>query len=421
MAEFICFPALASKNRVSLDHYLEDGGYRSLKKALSQHQPAELVDLVKASGLRGRGGAGFPTGMKWSFLPRQNEKPVYLVCNADEGEPGTFKDRDIMRYAPHQLVEGMAVSAFAIGAKVGYIYIRGEFREEAAAVQKAIDEAHQAGFLGKNILGMGHDFELHIHMGAGAYVCGEETALLNSLEGKRGEPRTKPPFPAVVGLYGCPTIINNVETLAAVVPIVQNGAEWYVGLGTPKSPGTKLFSVSGHVEKPGVYEVRMGTSFMDLLEKDCGGMKNGAKLKILIPGGSSVPMLTAEEAATLKLDYESCMEHGTMLGSGAVIVLDDSVSVPHLLQNLAHFYAHESCGQCTPCREGTNWMHRVVDRIVSGEGRKSDLDLLLDICKHVSFRTICALGDAATGPVKSGVMKFRHEFEALLKDADKAS
>ena len=415
MAEWICFPSLPLKTRASLDAYLEDGGYRSLKKALDGMSPVALVQLVKASGLRGRGGAGFPTGMKWTFLPRQGTLPVYLVCNADEGEPGTFKDRDILRYAPHQLIEGMLLTCFAIGAKVGYIYIRGEFREEAAAVERALAEAREAGLLGRDILGRGLDVELYVHMGAGAYICGEETALLDSLEGRRGLPRTKPPFPAVVGLYGCPTIINNVETLAAIPPIALHGAEWYVGLGTEKSPGTKLFSVSGHVERPGVYEVRLGTPFLDLLERDCGGMKGGKRLKLLIPGGSSVPMLSADEAATLKLDYESCLEHGTMLGSGAVIVLDETVSVPEVVRNLAHFYAHESCGQCTPCREGTHWMHKLLDRLLAGGGKASDLDLLLDICRHVSFRTICALGDAATGPVKSGVTKFRSEFEALVR------
>ncbi|MFA7331393.1 MAG: NADH-quinone oxidoreductase subunit NuoF [Candidatus Delongbacteria bacterium] len=414
MAEFICFPALQSKTRASLDAYLEDGGYQSLKSALDRLQPAEVAAVVKASGLRGRGGAGFPTGMKWGFLPKQTEKPVYLVCNADEGEPGTFKDRDLLRYAPHQLIEGMLLTCFAIGAKTGYIYIRGEFLEEAAAVNRALDEARGAGLLGRDILGRGLDVDLHVHMGAGAYICGEETALLNSLEGRRGLPRTKPPFPAVVGLYGCPTIINNVETLAAVPPIVGHGADWYRALGTEKSPGTKLFSVSGHVERPGVYEVRLGTPFQQLLDEDCGGMKGGRRLKVLIPGGSSVPMLTAAEAATLKLDYESCLEHGTMLGSGAVIVLDETVSVPEVVRNLAHFYAHESCGQCTPCREGTHWMHAILERVLAGRGKSGDLDLLLDICQHVSFRTICALGDAATGPVKSGISKFRNEFEALV-------
>jgi len=415
MAEFICFPALVPKDRFALDDYLADGGYRGLKMALERFAPAELTQLVKESGLRGRGGAGFPTGMKWGFLPKGGGKPVYLVCNADEGEPGTFKDRDILRYAPHQLVEGMAIAGFAIGAKVGYVYVRGEFRAEAARLERAIEEAREAGFLGRNILGRGVDFDLHVHMGAGAYVCGEETALLDSLEGKRGLPRTKPPFPAVVGAWGCPTIINNVETLAALPPIVERGAAWYVGLGTEKSPGTKLFSVSGHVEKPGVYELRMGTPLMELLEQDCGGIKGGKKLKAVIPGGSSVPMLDAAAAATLKLDYESCLEHGTMLGSGAVIVLDETVSIPLAVRNLAHFYAHESCGQCTPCREGTNWMMRILDRLVAGEGRASDIDLLLDVCKHVSFRTICALGDAATGPVRSGIERFRPEFEALVR------
>jgi NADH-quinone oxidoreductase subunit F len=417
MSEFICFPALATKIRFGLDDYLDDGGYQNLKKALEKTTPADLIDLVKKSGLRGRGGAGFPTGLKWSFLPKDIDKPVYLVCNADEGEPGTFKDRDLLRYAPHQLLEGMAISSFAIGCHKAFIYIRGEFREEAARVVAAINEAKEAGFLGENILGSGFDLDIVVHMGGGAYVCGEETALLNSLEGKRGLPRTKPPFPALVGLYDCPTIINNVETLAAVVSIVQYGSDWYVEQGTPKSPGRKLFSISGFVEKPGVYELALGTPLMDLINNECGGIKGGKKLKAVIPGGSSVPILTAKEAETLNLDYESCVEHGTMLGSGAIIVLDESVSMPHLLQNLAHFYAHESCGQCTPCREGTHWFHKIMDKLIAGEGKKSDIDLLLDVCKHVSFRTICALGDAAVGPVKSFIERFRPEFEALVKDA----
>jgi NADH-quinone oxidoreductase subunit F len=415
MAEFHCFPGVQGKTLLNLDAWMAQGGYSNLKKALDANDPSAVTAEVKASGLRGRGGAGFPTGMKWGFLPKGLDKPVYLVCNADEGEPGTFKDRDILRYIPHQLLEGMAISAFAIGARTAYIYIRGEFRDEAAIVEQAIVEAREAGFLGKNILGKGFDLDIHVHMGAGAYVCGEETALLNSIEGQRGLPRTKPPFPAVVGLYGCPTIINNVETLAAVGPIVENGAQWYKDLGTEKSPGSKLFSVSGHVERPGVYEMRLGSSFMDFLNDDLGGMKGGKKLKAVLPGGSSTPMLTADEAATLHLDYESCMEHGTMLGSGAIIVLDETVSIPHLVHNLAYFYAHESCGQCTPCREGTHWMYKILDKLVKGEGKASDLDLLLNICKHVSFRTICALGDAATGPVKSALERFRPEFEALVK------
>jgi NADH-quinone oxidoreductase subunit F len=414
LAESHCFPGVTGKSYQNLDTWLSLGGYKNLKKVLDEKDPAALVARVKDSGLRGRGGAGFPTGMKWGFLPKGLGKPIYLVCNADEGEPGTFKDRDILRYTPHQLLEGMAISSYAIGARTAYIYIRGEFRAEAARVEQAIQEAREAGFLGKNILGMGFDLDIHVHMGAGAYVCGEETALLNSIEGKRGLPRTKPPFPAVVGLYDCPTIINNVETLAAIPPIVQNGPQWYKDLGTAKSPGSKLFSVSGFIEKPGVYELRLGTSFMDFLNDDLGGMKNGKKLKAVIPGGSSTPMLTAAEAATLKLDYESCMSHGTMLGSGAIIVLDDSVSIPHLVHNLSYFYAHESCGQCTPCREGTHWMYKILDKLVKGEGKASDLDLLLNICSHVSFRTICALGDAATGPVKSALERFRPEFEALV-------
>jgi NADH-quinone oxidoreductase subunit F len=417
MAEFITFPSLAWTDRAGLDAYLQLGGYRSLRKALGM-APAEITETVKQSGLRGRGGAGFPTGMKWSFLPRQTEKPVYLVCNADEGEPGTFKDRDIMRYAPHQLIEGMLIAARAIGCHTSYIYIRGEFTEPYACLEKALQEAREAGLMGRNILGSGFDHEMHLHLGAGAYICGEETALLNSLEGRRGEPRTKPPFPAVEGLYGSPTIVNNVETLAAVVPIIEHGPEWYVALGTPKSPGTKLFSICGHVEKPGVYEVNMGTRFMDFFLNDCGGVRGGRKLKAVIPGGSSVPMLTAAECETLCLDYESCLEHGTMLGSGAIIVLDETVSIPHAVHNLSKFYSHESCGQCTPCREGTHWFEMIMNKLIAGEARREDLDLLLDIGKHISFRTICALGAAAVAPIESSLAKFRPEFEALIRDRE---
>jgi NADH-quinone oxidoreductase subunit F len=415
MAEFTTFPSLAYTDRADLDNYLRMGGYRSLRKALGM-DPAAITETVKQSGLRGRGGAGFPTGMKWTFLPKQTAKPVYLVCNADEGEPGTFKDRDLMRYAPHQLIEGMLIAARAIGCHRSYIYIRGEFTEPYACLEKALAEARAAGLMGRNILGSGFDHELYLHQGAGAYICGEETALLNSLEGRRGEPRTKPPFPAVEGLYGCPTIVNNVETLAAVVPIIEHGPEWYVSLGTPKSPGTKLFSICGHVERPGVYEVPMGTRFMDFFNNDCGGVRGGRKLKAVIPGGSSVPMLTAAECETLCLDYESCIEHGTMLGSGAIIVLDETVSIPHAVHNLSKFYSHESCGQCTPCREGTHWFEMIMNKLIAGEARREDLDLLLDIGKHISFRTICALGAAACAPIESGLAKFRPEFEALIRD-----
>ncbi len=417
MAEFITFPSLAYTDRAGLDAYLELGGYRSLRKALFDMQPEQITQVVKDSGLRGRGGAGFPTGLKWTFLPKQTEKPVYLVCNADEGEPGTFKDRDILRYAPHQLIEGMVIAARAIGSKVSYVYIRGEFTEPWRAMEKAIAEAHESGFLGKNILGSGFDHELYLHPGGGAYICGEETALLNSLEGRRGEPRTKPPFPAVEGLYGCPTIVNNVETLAAVVPIVEHGAQWYVDLGTEKSPGTKLFSICGHVQKPGVYEVKMGTPFMEFFEQDCGGVLNGKALKAVIPGGSSVPMLTAEECKTLCLDYESCVEHGTMLGSGAIIVLDETVNIPHAVHNLSKFYSHESCGQCTPCREGTRWYEVVLERVLAGQGSMEDLDLLQSLGNQINFRTICALGPAAVAPVESSLAKFRSEYEALIREA----
>ncbi|OGS12580.1 MAG: NADH oxidoreductase (quinone) subunit F [Elusimicrobia bacterium RIFOXYA2_FULL_58_8] len=399
------------KNKADISAYFACGGYKPLKKALGL-KPAEIIEEVKKSNLRGRGGAGFPAGLKWSFIPAGAAGPKYLVCNADEGEPGTFKDREIMLKNPHALIEGMAIAAYAIGAEHGYIYIRGEFAAETALMNKAVADARAKGFIGKNVLGSGFNFELFIHRGAGAYICGEETALLESLEGFKGQPRLKPPFPAVKGLFGSPTAINNVETLAAVPDIIENGGDWYAALGSGKSGGTKLFCVSGPVNRPGVYELPLGTPLRALLETHCGGMKPGKKLKAVIPGGSSTPVLTAVEAMAVKLDYESLAAAGSMLGSGGVIVIDDSQCMVSLLRVLANFYHHESCGQCTPCREGCGWIAKILDRLETGGGSAKDIDLLYSVAEGMTGRTICALADAMAMPVMSFVEKFRGEFEA---------
>ncbi len=402
---------LLKDNVTGLESYFAAGGYKALKKALAM-KPADLIEEVKKSGLRGRGGAGFPTGLKWSFVPKDAEGPRYLVCNADEGEPGTFKDRELILRNPHALIEGMAIAARAIGAGTGYIYIRGEFVAEARALEKAAAEARAKGFIGGNMLGSGSDFELYLHRGAGAYICGEETALLESLEGFKGQPRLKPPFPAVKGLFGGPTVINNVETLASVPAIIDKGGAWYAAIGAGKSTGTKLFCVSGPVNKPGVYELPLGAAFRELLEKTCGGLKPGKKLKAVIPGGSSTPVLTAEEAWAVKLDYESLAAAGSMLGSGGVIVIDESQCMVKLLQVLARFYHHESCGQCTPCREGCGWIEKIMDRLESGKGSPKDIDTLYSVAEGMTGRTICPLADAMAMPVMSFVKKFRSEFEA---------
>ncbi|RME18174.1 MAG: NADH oxidoreductase (quinone) subunit F [Bdellovibrio sp.] len=398
----------------SLEGYKKYGGYEVLKKALGM-KPEEIVAQVKEAGLRGRGGAGFPTGVKWGFLPNNGE-PRYLVCNADEGEPGTFKDRMMMEKAPHQLIEGMLISAYAIQSKKSYIYIRGEYMEPYRIVEKAIQEAYDAGFLGKNILGSGFDHDMDVYRGAGAYICGEETALLSSLEGKKGQPKLKPPFPAVEGYLRKPTIVNNVETLAAVVTIVKDGPKEYRKYGTEKSPGTKIFSVSGNVLKPGNYEVPLGYPLKDLIYNLCGGLKPGRQLKAVIPGGSSAPVLTAEEAERATLDYECLAEMKSMLGSGAVIVIDDSNCMVDLLKVIMHFYHHESCGQCTPCREGTGWLDKIVGSIYKGEGRLQDIQLVEQVSKHMMGRTICALSDAAAMPAISFVQKFRSEFEFYVRE-----
>ncbi|MBS1169571.1 MAG: nuoF [Burkholderiaceae bacterium] len=394
-----------------LADYVGRGGYAALKRVLTEKIPPEkVIDEVKASGLRGRGGAGFPTGLKWTFMPKNYGGQKYLVCNSDEGEPGTFKDRDILRYNPHAIIEGMVLAAYAMGATVGYNYIHGEIWAEYVRFEEALDEARAAGFLGENILGSGVSFQLHAFHGYGAYICGEETALLESIEGKKGQPRYKPPFPANVGLYGQPTTINNVETLASVPFILNMGGEQFAALGKGNSGGTKIFSVSGDVELPGNYEVPMGTPFAKLLEL-AGGVRGGKKLKAVIPGGSSSPVVTAEVMMDTDLDYDSIAKAGSMLGSGAVIVLDETRCMVKSLLRLAYFYYEESCGQCTPCREGTGWMYRVIKRIEEGQGKPEDLDLLVSIADGIQGRTICALGDAAAMPVRSFVQRFRSEFE----------
>ncbi|MBS1187676.1 MAG: nuoF [Burkholderiaceae bacterium] len=394
-----------------LADYVGRGGYAALRRVLAEKIPPEkVIDEVKASGLRGRGGAGFPTGLKWTFMPKHYAGQKYLVCNSDEGEPGTFKDRDILRYNPHAIIEGMAIAAYAMGATVGYNYIHGEIWAEYTRFEEAIDEARAAGFLGQNILGSDVSFQLHAFHGYGAYICGEETALLESIEGKKGQPRYKPPFPANVGLYGQPTTINNVETLASVPFILNMGGERFAALGKGNSGGTKIFSISGDVALPGNYEVPMGTPFAKLLEL-AGGVRGGKKLKAVIPGGSSSPVVTAEVMMETDLDYDSIAKAGSMLGSGAVIVLDETRCMVKSLLRLAYFYYEESCGQCTPCREGTGWMYRVVKRIEDGQGKPEDLDLLVSIADGIQGRTICALGDAAAMPVRSFVQRFRSEFE----------
>ncbi|HXH30426.1 MAG TPA: NADH-quinone oxidoreductase subunit NuoF [Bacteriovoracaceae bacterium] len=404
----------------TLDFYLnKDQGYKALEKALKL-KPAEIIDEVKKSNLRGRGGAGFPTGMKWSFMPanpldaKGNVKPKYLVCNADEGEPGTFKDRLIMTKTPHKMIEGMIIAGHAIGSNKGFIYIRGEFFKETRIVQKAIDEAMAKGYLGKNILGSGFDFELVIYKGAGAYICGEETALLNSLEGKRGEPRLKPPFPAMVGAYSMPSCVNNVETFAAVPYIMLEGSEKYAKMGTERSGGTRLFCISGQIEKPGVYELPMTMSLREMIDH-AGGVRGGKKLKAVIPGGASAPMLSADEI-DVKMDFDSLAKAGTMAGSGGIIVIDETVSIVEATYTLLKFYEHESCGQCSQCREGSHWLARMFKRILDGGGTNDDLDYIAKICGNMAGQTICAFADAVTGPALSSVKKFRHEFEELIRN-----
>ena len=391
------------------------GGYRGLAKALREYKPVEVIDIVKRSGLRGRGGAGFPTGAKWGFVPKDIGKPIYLCVNADESEPGTFKDRLIIEKDPHQLIEGAIIAAYALDCHRAFIYIRGEFLYGASVLNKAIAEACEKGYLGNNILGSGFDLELTVHRGAGAYICGEETALLESLEGRRGHPRLKPPFPAVVGLYGCPTVINNVETLANISHIINNGAEWYASIGVERNSGTRLFGVSGHVKKRGVYELPMGTPIRELLFDHCGGMRNGRKLKAIVPGGSSVPVLTADQVG-VPLDFDSIAKAGSMLGSAGVIVMDESTCMVKAALRISKFYAEESCGQCTQCREGTEWIYRILTRLEDGRGKSDDLELLLDLCANMKGRTICPLSDAAAMPIESYIQKFYDEFAAHIRE-----
>jgi NADH-quinone oxidoreductase subunit F len=399
----------------SLSGWRQRGGYRALEQALTM-EPAAIVNVVKESGLRGRGGAGFPTGLKWSFMKPGDGKPHYLCCNADESEPGTFKDREIMRWTPHALIEGCAIGAYAIGAETCYIYIRGEFTEPLRVTEEAVREAYGEGVLGKNAMGSGKRIDVHVHKGAGAYICGEETALMNSLEGRRGNPRIKPPFPAVAGLFGQPTTINNVETLAAVPHILNNGADWYkkMALSNPKSTGTKLFSVCGNVRRPGNYEVVLGFPFKDFLHELCGGPLPGRRFKAVIPGGVSVPIQTMEEAEGTLMDYEGFVAGGSMLGSGGVIVYDDQQNMVKQIARIARFFAHESCAQCTQCREGTAWATKILERIVAGGGTFEDLDTLLEISDNMTGKTICVLSDSCATPIVSGIKKFREEFETLI-------
>jgi NADH-quinone oxidoreductase subunit F len=401
----------------TLDFYVKNlRGYEGLRKALTQ-QPNDIIEQVKASGLRGRGGAGFPTGMKWQFVQKDTPKPKYIACNADESEPGTFKDHVLMERNPHLLIEGCAIGCYAIGAKVAYIYIRGEFYHVQQVLEAEIEKAYKAGYLGKNIFGSGFDCDVYVHRGAGAYEAGEETALIESLEGKRAQPRLKPPFPAVAGLYQCPTAVNNVETLCNVPPIILNGPEWFVQQGPEKNGGPKLYCISGHVKRPGVYEASMHTTLRELIYGDqyAQGMLNGKKFKAIIPGGSSVPLLLDEHLDT-PASFDAVAKAGSLLGSAGLIVLDDSVCMVWLAMNLLHFYRHESCGKCTPCREGGDWLYKLLQRVERGEGRMKDIDLLFGVANNIIGKTLCAFGDAAATPVLTTLKLFRHEFEAHVRE-----
>jgi NADH-quinone oxidoreductase subunit F len=401
----------------SLADYERAGGYQALKKVLGKVAPAAVTEMVMKSGLRGRGGAGFPTGVKWSFLPK-DRTTAYLCCNADESEPGTFKDRQLIERDPHQWIEGMLIACYAIGCETSYIYIRGEFVLGAAIIERALAEARQAGYLGKNILGTGVNIDIWLHRGAGAYICGEETALLESIEGKRGLPRVKPPFPAIHGLYGQPTVVNNVETLANLPHIVMKGPEWFAAIGSPpKSTGTRIFCVSGHVKRPGNYEVPMGVTFRELIFEHAGGMRSDKKLKAIIPGGASAAFFTEQEL-DVKLDFESVAQAGSMLGSGGVTVMEEGTNMVWAALRLMEFFYHESCGKCTPCREGSSWLVQTLRRIVAGAGRQHDLDTLLDLCQNITGRTVCAFGDALIAPVVSTIKHWRHEYEDLIRQAE---
>ncbi len=410
MQKHVLFENINDPELHNIDRAIELGAYKAWEKVLKSIKREELVQMVKDSGLRGRGGAGFPTGLKWSFVPVASPKPKYLCCNADESEPGTCKDRVLMECDPHSVIEGVMIAAFAIDCHTSFFYIRGEYDLSMRRIEKAIDEAYRKGFLGKNIFGTGYDLEMILHRGGGAYICGEETALLSSLEGEKGLSRIKPPFPAVSGLYACPTVVNNVETLANLPRIVMNGGQWYASMGTEKSKGTRIFSVSGHVKKPGNYELELGTPLRTLIYDYAGGILDDKKLKCVIPGGSSVPVLMPDQLDT-PLDFESVQAAGSMLGSGAVIVMHEDTCMVWVAEILAHFYMHESCGKCTPCRQGTGWLYEIIHRIEHGQGKIQDLDTLLDLAKNIEGNTICALGDAAATPVISTIKQFRNEYE----------
>lgn len=410
--EKLILPTAPNLHRI--DVYEQSSGYSALRKVLSM-KPEDVIEEVKKSNLRGRGGACFPTGLKWTFMPKQTTKPKYLCANGDESEPGTFKDRQIFEFNPHLFVEGALIAAYAMGINVTYVYVRGEYLKWIKILQSAIDAAYAKGYAGKNILGSVFSTEIYVHRGAGAYICGEESALMNSIEGYRGYPRVKPPFPAQFGLWGCPTTINNVETLANVPVIIGRGWEWYSKIGTPKQPGTLLFGVSGHVNKPGVYELPTGVSLTDLIYKYAGGIPGNKKIRAVIPGGSSTMWLRGEEIEGIKMDAESLKAVGTAIGTGGVIVMDEDTDILKVLARIAHFYHHESCGQCTPCREGCGWMEKILNRFVTGEGTLDDIDLLLDVANNIEGNTICALGDAAAWPVQSVIKKFRGEFERRAK------
>jgi len=402
------------ENAHTIDIYIQKNGYRAIQKALKEMTPEQILEEVKAANLRGRGGAGFPAGVKWGFVPKTVDKPKYLCVNADEGEPGTFKDRYIMTHNPHLLLEGIIISSYCVGIHTAYIYIRGEYEVIALRLEEAIAEAYAKGYLGKDILGSGFDLDVYVHRGAGAYICGEETALLESLEGKRGNPRLKPPFPASIGLFKCPTVINNIETLANVPLIILNGADWFKQKGLPKDGGTRIFGVSGMVAKPGIYELPIGTPLKDIIFEHAGGMKKGKKLKAVIPGGMSAPVLTADEI-NVAMDFDSLVEAKSMLGSGAIIVIDQDTSMLEVLRLVAKFYSHESCGQCTPCRIGNAWIRKTVDRMANGAGQKGDIDNIIRVASNILGKTLCPLGDAAAMPILSITQKFREELESHIK------
>lgn len=413
MADKILTKHFGLENLFQIDVYLENKGYEAAKKALTDMKADEILEEVKAANLRGRGGAGFPAGVKWGFVPKDIEKPKYLCVNADEGEPGTFKDRYIMNHNPHLLIEGIIITSFCVGIHTAFIYIRGEYEAVALRLEQAISEAYDKGFLGEDILGTGFKLDVYVHRGAGAYICGEETALLESLEGKRGNPRLKPPFPASIGLFGCPTVINNVETVSNVPSIILNGASWFCQVGLPNDGGTRIFSVSGMVKKPGIYELPVGTNLKEIIIKHAGGMMEGKKLKAVIPGGMSAPILTAEEI-DISMDFDSLVEAKSMLGSAAIIVIDEETSMLDVLRRVTKFYSHESCGQCTPCRIGNSWINKIVIRMADGNGKRGDLDKIIQLANNMMGKTLCPLGDAAAMPVLSIIQKFRNELESYI-------